>query len=76
MNLEENQCDAAAEELGYKGDIETITNPNAPSGCFVGHPVDNWKHTYFNKVDGTLGNTNYKSICKKGKSISHFMFYI
>jgi len=73
MNVEKNKCNAAAKELGYPGNMVIVTDTNAPSGCFVGHPVDNWKNTFYNQVDGKSESTDFKSICKEKIGIWSFI---
>ena len=58
------ECSKAAASLGYSATVESINIGHAPFGCFVGHPSDSWKHTYFNIEDGQTGQHIYKSICK------------
>ena len=67
MHVKENECEIAAKKLGFHGDTIAVQDHNAPYGCFVGHPIDDWKHTFFNQVGGKAGNANYKSICKTVK---------
>ena len=84
MDITEEECPLAAKASlqsitqSFTGGLQVGTWGHAPPGCFVGHPSDNWMHTYYNKISrGTLGNTLYKSICMKNKggilsAISHF----
>jgi len=60
------ECGEAAGRLGYPVLVTSVSDINAPLGCFAGHPVDNWSHTFFNTQDGATGNANYRSICKNG----------
>jgi len=58
------ECGEAAGRLGYSVLVTSVSDINAPLGCFTGHPVDHWSHTFFNTQDGATGNANYRSICK------------
>ena len=62
-----NECGKAAASLGYSGSVQSGSWGHAPYGCFVGHPYDNWKYTYFNSQKGQTGRGVYKSICKGNK---------
>ena len=66
LDVDEQECAAAAEKLGFIGSFKVGSWDHAPPGCFVGHPGDNWTKIYFNKIaKGTLGQAKYKSICMK-----------
>ena len=63
-NVPENECERAANRLGYdisKG-YEQGNWAHLPTGCFVGHSHTNWKYTYFNFNKGKTNN-GFKSIC-------------
>ena len=67
LSLDENECKIAITKLGYNLPVQKGHWNHAPPGCFVGHPVDGWEHSYFNTIAvGTTGRMIYKSICKKG----------
>ena len=68
LSLTEDECKTADVALSYSNTVETINVAHAPYGCFIGHPTDGWKNTYFNKrKSGQTGRDVYKSICRKGK---------
>ena len=68
MKVKEDDCVTAANQLGFKGIFWTGSWSWAPPGCHIGHPSDNWKWIYYNRIsNGTLGRKIYKSICKEKK---------
>jgi len=58
------ECTKAAAELGYTAAARAGSWSHAPLGCFVGHPTDSWRNTYFNTQAGQTGRDIYRSICK------------
>ena len=66
MNVKENDCVTAANQLGFKGSYKVGNWPWAPPGCHIGHPRDSWTKIFYNKASkGTLGKPVYKSLCKE-----------
>jgi hypothetical protein len=74
LSITEDECKIAATSLGYSNAMKTINVGHAPYGCFVGHPGDGWKNTWFNEnKNGQTGQDVYKSICKKGSGKEKFI---
>lgn len=61
-------CAKAARALGFSDHVIQGTWAHAPKGCFVGHPSDGWRHTYFNAIDGRQGEHHYRSLCLRPKT--------
>jgi hypothetical protein len=61
--LTKTECAQAAAALGYTTKVHVGHWGHAPKGCFVGHPTDGWKHTYYNTFAGQVGRNVYKSLC-------------
>ena len=60
--LTKYECKKAADSLGYRSltssgvEVVEVNDAGAPSGCLVGHSIDNWRHTFFNKhLSGQTG---------------------
>merc|ERR1712038_720325 len=64
------ECGNAAASFGYTGKVHSGSWSWAPKGCFLGHPDDNYKHTFFNQEDGNDENDKYKPICRRQKDCS------
>ena len=58
------ECEQAAVALGRKAKVTQGKWGHAPFGCFIGHPNDGWKNTFFNRQAGQTGRDVYRSICK------------
>eukprot|EP00927_Polykrikos_kofoidii_P044027 TRINITY_DN38116_c0_g2_i1.p1 TRINITY_DN38116_c0_g2~~TRINITY_DN38116_c0_g2_i1.p1 ORF type:complete len:507 (+),score=31.65 TRINITY_DN38116_c0_g2_i1:69-1589(+) len=57
-------CGVAAASLGFKTKSAVVVRlKQAPGGCFLGHPGDNWTHVFFNEEDGVGRKKEYKSVC-------------
>ena len=65
-SIGKEECALAARLLGYRKAVQEVSVDHAPYGCFVGHPTDSWKYTYFNNRNGLTGREKYKSICLEG----------